>query len=106
MGWPQFEHHLVIVPQVKLLQMRAAAQIPHMNGVPKTAVDHVCEVQAIFEQLRRPPLAGNGDIVSEMPPEVIPQNLRATINFPAAQNLEVVMVQDKHPAWSAAILGP
>src|SRR4029434_489228 len=38
-----------------------------------------------------------GHIVSEMPPEVIPQKLRATINFPAAQNLEVVMVQDKHP---------
>src|SRR5262245_65859285 len=104
MGWPQFEHHLVLVPQVKLLQMHAATQVPYMNGVPKTAVDHVCEVQAILEQLRWPPLAGNGHIVPEMPPEVIPQTLRATINLPAAQNLDGVMVQDTHSAWSAAML--
>src|SRR4029434_663952 len=105
MGWPQFEHHLVLVPQVKLLQMHTATKVPYMNRVPKSAVDHVCEVQAIFEQLRRPPLAGNGHIVSEMPPEVIPQKLRATINFPAAQDLEVIMVQDKHSARSATVLG-
>src|SRR5262249_61922340 len=72
MRWSEFQHHLVVIPKVKLLEMLATTQIPHMNTMPKTAIDHICEVQAILEKLRRPPLTSNPDIKAQEPPRRVP----------------------------------
>ena len=83
--------------------MPAAAEVPDVDRLAISLVGERLEVQSILDDVRRSPLARDHHVMSDMPPEVIRELLRAPIDLPSAEGLEGVVVEKKYPAGAAAI---
>src|SRR5580704_8107352 len=94
----KLERHLLFGTQIQSLQVAALAQIPHMQRMPVAALQENVRVDAVFHHARSSPLAGDHGVVTQVPPEVVRQILRATIDFPFSQNLKAVRIHDKNSA--------
>src|SRR5450755_2730702 len=67
------------------------------------AADQQVQIGAGFDHIWRAPFAGYRDVVAEMPPEIITEILRTAIDFPAAENVEALVIEQEDSAWTAAI---
>jgi hypothetical protein len=74
----------VLVAEIERLQVPAAPQIPHMHPVSVFLAEQELRHDAPLDHTGRSPLAGEQDIVPEMPPEIVGQLLRSPIDLPAA----------------------
>ena len=105
MGRAQFQHHLILLAQIHLLQVAAAAQVPEVYLMAVVAVDDMLQGGAVLEHIRRTPFAGNGHIQPHVPPEIVGHSLRPPIQFPAAQRLKGVVVNPQNAAGQAPVGG-
>ena len=60
-------------------------------------------LQAVFDHVRRAPLAGEHGVETEMPPEVVMEYLRAAIHLPLAQHVERFAVEHEDAAGTVAV---
>ena len=82
---PQLEHQLILVAEVDGLQMLARVQIPEVQPAAVFGAEQHLGNQAVLEGIGRAPLAGHHGVVTEMPPGVIGELLRAAIHLPAGR---------------------
>src|SRR3984957_7036598 len=74
-----------------------------MDVVPVFAAQQELRIHAILDHIRRAPLAGNGDVMSQVPREIIAKILRAPIDFPSAERIETVMIKRENSSGTIAI---
>src|ERR1700694_2780657 len=89
--------------EVKRLQMPAPAEIPQMQVVAVFALHQQVEVGAALDHVRRAPFAGDRDVVAEMPPEIVAEELGTAVDLPAAEHVKAFMVEQETSAGSATL---
>src|SRR5690242_12474695 len=75
-----------------------------MQAAAVFAAEQDLRHQSIFERVGRTPLAGYHGVEAEMPPSVVAKLLRPTIDFPAPERLEALVVHDEHATRRLAVL--
>jgi hypothetical protein len=78
------------------------AQIPDVQGMAVLSTKQQVWHRTVFDHFRRSPLTGNRDVVPEVPPEIIGEVLRSTIDFPSPQHVKAFMVEQEDSAGSIA----
>src|SRR5216683_603004 len=86
--------------------MPPIAQVPDMNCVPVFACEQQLRYHPVFDHVRRAPFAGDCDVVAKMPPEIIRELLRPAIDFPSAEHLEALVIEQEYSAGSVALGRP
>src|SRR5580658_2290862 len=104
-GWTKLESHLVLGAQIQCLKVTTLLQIPHMQRVPVAALQKNLRIHAGFHHVWRSPLAGNHGVLAQMPPEIVSEILRPTVDFPFPQNLKAVRIHDENSARSLSRSG-
>ena len=104
-GRPQLEHHLLLGAEVELLQMRALAQVPHVQLPAVLARQEQLGVEPVLHHVGRSPLARDHGVVAQVPEEVVRQVLRPAILLPAALHLERLVVEHEDAAGTVAARG-
>ena len=61
------------------------------------------EVRPLLDHIGGAPFAGDRDVVAQMPPEVVTEKLRPAIDFPAAEHLKALVIEQKDSAGSVAL---
>src|SRR5262249_46596446 len=102
-GRSQLQHHLILGTEVDRLPVLAPWQIPDVQTVTVAAAQQDLAVDAVLDHLRRPPLAGDGDVLAEVPPEVVGQVLRSPVELEAPLHGQSVVVEDEDPAGPLAV---
>src|ERR1700733_6118242 len=88
--------------QIQALKMAAFAEIPYMQAVPVLAAQQQFRIDSVLNHVGRAPLAGDGDVMSQVPREIVGKVLRSAIDLPTTQRLEVVVIQGKDSAGTIA----
>ena len=99
----QLERHLVLLAEVDLLAMAALGEVPDVQPVAVLAGEQDLGVDPALHHVRSAPLAGDRGVVSEMPPEVVGELLRASVELPAALHRESVVVDDENAPRRVAV---
>ena len=99
-GWPQLEHHLVLVSQIDPLQQPAFGHAPEVEVVPEAAAEQVFGVETLLEhRSRRSPFRGDYGVVVEVPPpHVVSEELLTAIELPRADDFKGIVVQERDTA--------
>ena len=100
----QLEDHLLLRAQVELLEVAPLAQVPDVKGVAVLAGQQQLGIEPVLDHVRGAPLARDQGVVAEVPGEVVGEDLRAPVDFPSPEGLEVVVVEDEDAAWAIAFL--
>src|SRR5215510_360473 len=82
--------------------MLALVQIPEMQAAPVICPEQNLRHEAVLHRVRRAPLARHHRVVAEMPPHIVSEPLRTPLNFPAAEHLEGLVIDEKHPAGAVS----
>jgi hypothetical protein len=104
MGRSQLENELVLLAEVDLLNMLAFGEIPEVQATAIFAAEQNLGHQPVLERVRRAPLTGHHGIEAEMPPGIVAELLRPTIDLPASERLEAFLVHHEDAAGRLAIL--
>src|SRR5262249_59053271 len=96
-------HHLVLGTEVDLLLVPPPRQVPDVQLVAIAPAQQDLAVDAGLDHLRRPPLAGDRDVVAQMPPEVVGQELWTPVELEAAFHRHGVVIEDEDPARPIAV---
>ena len=86
---PQLENQLVLFAEIDLLQVLALGEVPEVQAAAVFAAEQDLRHQSIFERVGRAPFARHHGVEAEVPPGVVGELLRAAIDFPAAERLEL-----------------
>src|SRR5215471_12280045 len=78
-------------------------QIPNVQLVPVAATQQYFRIHSILHHVGRAPFAGDDGVVSQVPPEVIREFLRAAIQLPFPENIEALMIHHENSAGTAAV---
>ena len=100
---PHFEDHLVLLAQIKRLDMPPLAQIPDVQLMAVSALQELLRHDAVLDLARRAPFTGQQSVLSEMPPKIIAQILRAAVHLPFSQNLKGEVIQKENAAGSVPV---
>src|SRR5580698_1631916 len=73
-----------------------------MQTVPVLPAQQQFRIHSVLHHVRRSPLAGHSDVVSQVPREVVAKILRTAIDLPSAERLEVVVIQGEDSAGTIA----
>ena len=76
------KNHLVLLAEVKRLNMAPLAQIPNMQLMTVSALQELFGNDAVLDLVGRAPFAGQQRVLSEMPPEIVAQILGPSVHFP------------------------
>src|SRR5580698_7729991 len=98
----QLKNHLLFGPQVQRLQMTTLTEIPDMQTMSVLTAQQQLGIHTVLDHVRRAPLAGDCDVVTQMPREVITEVLRTTFDLPSAHGLKVVVIEGKDSARAIA----
>src|SRR6266516_4690318 len=74
-----------------------------MQFVAVAALQQNVRNDAVLHHVRSAPLAGNYSVVSQVPPEIVSEILRPTIQLPLAKHDEAVLIHHKNSARSIAV---
>src|ERR1700694_6177607 len=66
------------------------------------AAEQQLGIESRLEHVRRAPLAGHHDVISEVPPEVIREELRSALDLPTAEHIERIVVEHENAARPVA----
>lgn len=66
-----------------------------MQRVAVLAIQQQFRDEAVLIHRGGAPLAGHGDVLTQMPPEVIGQALRSALTLPGTQHFEAFVVQQR-----------
>src|SRR6516164_4351008 len=73
-------------------------EIPEMQLVAVFPGEQELGNEAVLEHVRRAPLAGHHRVVAEMPPHVVGELLRSTVDFPAAEHVKGLVIHQQNAA--------
>ena len=82
--------------------MATLTEIPDMQAMPVLAAQQQLRIQTVLHQVRCAPFAGDSDVVTQVPCEVVAEVLRTAIDLPSARRLEIVVIQGKDSARTVA----
>ena len=94
----QLQHHLVLRTEVDRLQVPALGEVPEVQRVAVLLAQQQLGHDAVLDHRRRAPLAGDRDVLVEVPPGVVGQVLRAAVGLPGPQHVERGVVEQRDPA--------
>src|SRR5579885_2802559 len=86
--------------------MAPFAQIPDVQRMAVLPAQQQVGNHAVFDHVRGAPLAGDGDVVTEMPPEVVGEVLRSAIDFPSPQHVEAFVIEQEDYSGTFTVRGP
>src|ERR1700734_1627656 len=98
----QLQNHLLLRAEVHCLNVTPLAQIPEVKAVSVLACQQQLRIHAILNHVRRAPLARDGNVISQMPGEVVAKILRAALHFPSSERLKRVMIQRENSSGTVA----
>src|ERR1700722_7984779 len=78
-------------------------KIPQMQVMAVLPLHQQVEVGPVLDHVGCTPFAGDRDVVAEMPPEIVAEELRPAIDLPAAEHVEAFMVEQEDSTRSAAV---
>src|SRR5581483_12304970 len=99
----ELEHHLVLRPEVECLQVAALAEIPDVERMAVAALEQQIRIEPALHHIRRAPLAGEHRVVAQVPRKIVRQLLGATVDLPAPEHLERIVVEQKDATRRIAI---
>src|SRR6266446_8668360 len=99
----QFENHLVLLAKLERLDMTPLAQIPNMHLMTVSALQEFFGHNAVLDLVGRAPFAGQQGVLSDMPPKVITQILRAAVHLPFSQNLKGEVIYKENASRSIPV---
>jgi hypothetical protein len=102
-GRTELEDELVLLPEVDLLEMLALGEVPEVELSPVAGAEQDLGDESVLEGVRRAPLARDHRVVAEVPPGVVGEELRPTVDLPAAERLEAFVVHQEDAARPAAV---
>src|SRR3989442_1072630 len=102
-SWSQFQHHLLLGPEIQGLQMAPLAKVPQVHSVTVAALEQDVRIDTMLDHVGSTPLAGDHRVVAQMPPEVISQVLRSSIDLPFPENIEALGVHDEDASRTLSI---
>src|ERR1700761_1099973 len=76
--------------------MTSLVKVPDMNLVAILAGQQQLRIGTVLDHVRRAPFRGDHGVVSEVPPEVVGELLRAAILFPGPLQFESVRVHQEN----------
>jgi hypothetical protein len=82
--------------------MTAFAKIPYMQAMAVLAAQQEFRIHSVLNHVRRPPLAGDSDVIAQVPREIVAKILGTAIDLPSTERLEVVVIQGKDSARTIA----
>src|SRR5450755_1125601 len=85
--------------------MTALSEIPNVQFVPVSALEQDLGIQPVLHHIRCAPFAGDHGVEAQMPPEVIGQILRPSIQFPFAEDIEAVVIDYENSTRTVAAGG-
>src|SRR6202034_1082358 len=88
-----FKDHLLFCTQVQALKMAPLAEIPYMQAVTVLAAEQQFRIHAVLHHVRCSPLARDGNVMSQVPGEIVAKVLGTAIDLPSTERLEVVVIQ-------------
>src|SRR5580704_12191625 len=83
--------------------MTPLEQIPDVQLVPVAAVQQDLRIHSLFHHAGRSPFAADQSVESEVPPEIISEFLRATIQLPLPEDIEALLIHHENSARPAAV---
>ena len=93
----KFEDELMLLAQIDLLQVSAFGEVPEVQPPSVFGTENELRNEAVLEHVGGAPLARYHRVVPEMPPGVIAELLRPTIDLPSAKRLEAFVVHYENP---------
>src|SRR6516162_8511070 len=75
--------------------MAPLAKVPKVQSVTVAAFEQDVGIDTVLDHVWSTPLAGDHRVVAQMPPEVIGQLLRSSIDLPFPENIEALGVHDE-----------
>src|SRR5579884_3381303 len=85
---PQLQGKLVLRAYIQFLEMAPSAQVPDVKRVAIAAFHEDFRDKTVFDRVGRSPFARDHGVVAQVPPEIIREVLRATIQFPLSEHLK------------------
>src|SRR5260370_37562742 len=82
--------------------MAPPAQVPHVQPMAIVTLDQALDAEPVLEHGGCAPLDGDRDVVADVPPEIVCEELRTTDDLPLAEHVEALMVQQEDSAGTAA----
>ena len=92
---PELQEHLVLGSDVDRRVEPALSEVPEMKPVAVFVREQVLGHDPVLELLRRAPFAAHQHVLSQVPPEVIGEFLRSTMDFPGTDHVETEVVQQE-----------
>src|SRR4029077_13280186 len=83
--------------------MAALAQVPHVKPMAVVAFDQALQAEPVLEHVGRAPFAADPDVVTDVPPEVVGEKLRAAVDLPLAEHVETFVIEQEDSAGAAAV---
>src|SRR5262245_65644451 len=83
--------------------MLARVQIPEVQPPAILGAEQDFRNQAVLESIRCAPLARHQGVVTEMPPRIISEVLRAAVDLPLAAHVEGLVIHHEHAARALAL---
>ena len=88
MSRPHLEDHLLLLAQIKRLDVTPLAQVPDVQVVSVSALEELFRHDAAFNLARCAPLAGQQRILGEMPPEIVAKILWSDSHLPRTSKVK------------------
>ena len=105
-GRSQLQNHLLLGSELQCLKVASIVEIPDVQRVAVPAGEEQLRVHAVLHHVRRAPLAGDHDVATEVPPEVVGEILGAALALPSAFDLEGLRIDHEDSTRTVAFTIP
>jgi hypothetical protein len=99
----QLEHHLVLGAKVDRLLVAALLEVPDVELVAVLAAQQQLGDDPALDHVGKAPLAREQLVVADVPPDVVGELLRTSVDLPPAEDVERVVVEQEDPARTFAV---
>src|SRR5580765_2261780 len=83
--------------------MTPLGQIPDVQLVAVAASQQNLRIHSLAHHVGSSPFAGNESVESQVPPEIISQFLRATIQLPLPEDIEALVIHHENSARTVPV---
>src|SRR5512143_2833778 len=83
--------------------MSSSTQIPYMHLMSVFAAKKQIRLNSVLNHLRRSPFATQQRVKPEVPPKIVMQKLRVTVDFPLPEHFKRFAVEHENPARTVAV---
>src|SRR5258706_14709179 len=83
--------------------MTSLGQIPDVQLVAIAAAQQDLRIHSLAHHVGRSPFAGDESVESKVPPEIVSEFLRASIQLPLPEDIEALLIHHKNSARTVAV---